>query len=62
MSEFVYWNPTRKLDISDFSGKLFWKIFSMICTSPTHSMHHPKLIWGLDALSISLILVIDDNI
>jgi hypothetical protein len=52
MSGFAYWNPTtisdksdglrnpvRRPDMFDFSKKLDWKVFSMICTSPTHPMH-----------------------
>jgi hypothetical protein len=39
MSGFAYWNPVRRPDMSGFSGKLNWKVFLMIYTSPTHPMH-----------------------
>jgi hypothetical protein len=41
MSENGYWNPARTPDMSDFSDKMEWKVFSMICTSTTHPMHPP---------------------
>jgi hypothetical protein len=41
MSENAYWNPVKRPDMSDFSGKLDWKVFLMICTLPTHSMNPP---------------------
>jgi hypothetical protein len=39
MSDKCLWNPDKYVDMSDFSRKLVWKIFLMICTSPTHSVH-----------------------
>jgi hypothetical protein len=41
MSGFGYWNLARKPDMSGFLESLVQGSFSMICTSPTHSMHPP---------------------
>jgi hypothetical protein len=41
MSRNAYWNPVRRLNMSGFSSNLDWKVFSMICISPTHLMHPP---------------------
>jgi hypothetical protein len=54
MSIFCLLEPSQETRYVRFFGKLVWKVFSTICTSPTHTMDPLDSTWLLEHIKLKL--------